>query len=95
MKDQLTIICSRSQADEVEDKLRELDADVEISLGDSPRLTGIIEALSIVASLSTVAASSFVIWAEVERRRGKDIRVEPKPRVQTGDDDPGSAKPPT
>jgi hypothetical protein len=94
LKDQLTIICSRSQADEVEDKLRDLDADVEISLGDSPKLTGIIEALSIVASLSTVAASSFVIWAEVERRRGKDIRVEPKPTVQTGDDDTGSAKPP-
>lgn len=94
MKDQLTIICTRSQADEVEDKLRELDADVEISLGDSPKLTGIVEALSIVASLSTMAASSFVIWAEVERRRGKDIRVEAKPKAKTGDDDIGSAEPP-
>lgn len=93
MKDQLTIICSRSQADEVEAKLRELDADVEISLGGSPKLTGIVEALSIVASLSTMAASSFVIWAEVERRRGKDIRVEPKAAIKAGDDDADDAKP--
>lgn len=94
MKDQLIIVCTRSQADEVEDKLRELDADVEISLGDSPKLTGIVEGLSILASLSTMAASSFVIWAEVERRRGKDIRVETKPKAKTGDDDIGSAEPP-
>jgi hypothetical protein len=41
-----------------------------------------------------MAASSFVIWAEVERRRGKEIRVEPKAAIKAGDDDADDVKPP-
>lgn len=72
----LKIVCARAYADEVEEKLMELDKDVKIEIVDSPKLTGLVEALSIIASISTIAASSFVIWAELERRQGKDIRIE-------------------
>lgn len=72
----LKIVCPRAYADEVEEKLMELDKDAQIKIVDNPKLTGLVEALSIVASISTIAASSFVIWAELERRQGKDIRTE-------------------
>ncbi|MEO1657011.1 MAG: hypothetical protein AAFR65_04760 [Pseudomonadota bacterium] len=75
MAKQLKIRCSRSTADAVEAKLLELDQNAQIEMGNTPKLVGVVEGLSIVASLSTVAASSFVIWAEMERRNGKPIEV--------------------
>lgn len=81
----LKIVCPRAYADEVEEKLIELDKNAQIKVVDSRKLTGLVETLSIVASISTIAASSFVIWAELERRQGKDIRTE-------NDDDSKSEK---
>lgn len=82
----LHITCTRATADEVETKLLELDKSATLEIADTPKMVGLVEGLSIVASLSTVAASSFVIWAEVERRRGKEIEVKENEKPNVEDD---------
>ncbi|MGH1352477.1 MAG: hypothetical protein ACRBBN_16960 [Methyloligellaceae bacterium] len=87
MKKKLIITCERPMIDPVTDKIQELDASAEISVGSNPKMSGVVEALSIIASLSTIAASSFVIWAELQKKEGKEIDVEESEEKETKEEE--------
>lgn len=74
----LLISCPRAEADDIEAKLLELDPNAKIEPSGPPKLQGAVEIMSIAASVSTIAASTFVIWAEVEKRWGDKVTVKEK-----------------
>ena len=78
MSKRLKITCPRADADEIEAKLLELDENANIEVTDPPKLSGAVEIMSIAASVTTIAASGFVIWAEAEKRWGQRVTIEAK-----------------
>lgn len=87
MRTTLLISCPRAVADEIEAKLLELDKGAEIETAGSPKLQGAVEIMSLAASVTTIAASAFVIWAEVEKRWGEKVTVQ-KEGTGAPDEDP-------
>lgn len=71
----VTISCDRVDAEEVEAQLRSLGA-TDLRLGDhDKRFEGLADILTIVSSLTSVAASAFQVWALTKERSGAKLKV--------------------
>jgi Flp pilus assembly protein protease CpaA len=83
----LAVQCDRTSAEEVEEKLRSLGA-TDIRLQDTARrFDGWNDALVIVSSVTSVAASAFQIWVLAKQEKNEKIKVLPddssKPDAKT------------
>lgn len=78
--EKLKITVSRHIAGDLERKIRELGGDFDLDERNKRNLEGLGEVVTVVASLSTIAANTFMIWVSSKKSSEgeKSINVESK-----------------
>jgi ABC-type hemin transport system substrate-binding protein len=66
----LIIECDRAAAEDVIAELRRFDDTIVTVQNDAKKLSGLVDALSIVASLTAVAQTAFTLW--LQHRKDKN-----------------------
>lgn len=70
------IKCDRNDAEELMKELKQFD-ETSISINeDEKNFIGAVEILSIIASVSTIAANALMIWIEMKNKNKKVIEIE-------------------
>jgi hypothetical protein len=84
-KTEIIITCNRASAEQVIAELIRYDDSTFTVRNEAKRLSGLVDSLSIVASLTTVAHTAFMIW--LHKRQDRDMIEVREAADETGHDD--------